>query len=129
MVQKLTDAPTPTHTNRPAESNMPFQLFQSWGHKNHCCVPPQPAIFSFLGPFCLYQANPQYFPALPWAWQNICQRPAHFLDYSSPSLGGSGGGCGYKGLLYGQQRASKVCLTFSGNKGFVRNYMLFETIV
>ena len=23
-----------THTDRQAESNMPFQLFQSWGHKN-----------------------------------------------------------------------------------------------
>ena len=31
MVQKLTDA----QTDRQAESNMPFQLFQSWGHKKH----------------------------------------------------------------------------------------------
>ena len=33
MVQKLTDAPTHIQTNRQAESNMPFQLFQSLGHK------------------------------------------------------------------------------------------------
>ena len=25
---------TDRHTDRQAESNMPFQLFQSWGHKN-----------------------------------------------------------------------------------------------
>ena len=24
--------------------------------------PPQPTIFSFHGPFCLYKANPEYFP-------------------------------------------------------------------
>ena len=31
-IQKLTDVHA--HTDRQVESNMPFQLFQSWGHKN-----------------------------------------------------------------------------------------------
>ena len=29
-----TDRQTHTQTDRQAQSNMPFQLFQSWGHKN-----------------------------------------------------------------------------------------------
>ena len=32
--QTHTHTHTHTHTDRQAESNMPFQLFQSWGHKN-----------------------------------------------------------------------------------------------
>ena len=33
-VNRRTHTHTHTHTDRQAESNMPFQLFQSWGHKN-----------------------------------------------------------------------------------------------
>ena len=33
-VNTHTDRQTDRHTDRQAESNMPFQLFQSWGHKN-----------------------------------------------------------------------------------------------
>ena len=32
-VNRRTHPPTHTHTHRQAKSNMPFQLFQSWGHK------------------------------------------------------------------------------------------------
>ena len=31
---------THTQTDRQAESNMPFQLFQSWGHKKHTKIIP-----------------------------------------------------------------------------------------
>ena len=31
---------THRHTDRQAESNMPFQLFQSWGHNKHTCSMP-----------------------------------------------------------------------------------------
>ena len=39
-VNRRTHAHTHTHrqTDRQAESNMPFQLFQSWGHKNTASV-------------------------------------------------------------------------------------------
>ena len=33
-VNRRTHRHTDRHTDRQAESNMPFQLFQSWGHKN-----------------------------------------------------------------------------------------------
>ena len=33
-VNTQTDTQTDRQTDRQAESNMPFQLFQSWGHKN-----------------------------------------------------------------------------------------------
>ena len=33
-VNRRTHAHTDRQTDRQAESNMPFQLFQSWGHKN-----------------------------------------------------------------------------------------------
>ena len=35
-VNRRTHPLTHTQTNRQAESNMPFQLFQSWGHKYVC---------------------------------------------------------------------------------------------
>ena len=34
-----TQTDTHTHTDRQAESNMPFQLFQSWGHNKSHHIP------------------------------------------------------------------------------------------
>ena len=36
-VNTQTDTQTDRQTDRQAESNMPFQLFQSWGHKKIGC--------------------------------------------------------------------------------------------